>query len=188
MQRMCLETCIQSYSAQVLYSLHGRCIFGINIFLCILFYSSVFLLGDFIFPYVEDMFSIALLGHSHIRAFELFFIFFLRYFWLLNIYFCLTREFKLIWRPHHYQFFGHLQPLSSEGSLACHTHCYTGHMFIMVIPENPWNSHLLPSVWQWRCYYLFYGLWLSRLGFYHPTYRVRGERSNRCATAAARFL
>ena len=37
-------------------------------------------------------------------------------------------------------------PLSSEGFLACHTYCDTGHPFIMVISENPWHSHLLPSV------------------------------------------
>ena len=42
----------------------------------------------------------------------------------------------------------HLWPLSSEGSLACQTFCDTGHPFIMVISEDPWHSHLLPSVWQ----------------------------------------
>ena len=36
--------------------------------------------------------------------------------------------------------------LSSEGSLACHTYCDKGHPFIMVISEEPWLSHLLPSV------------------------------------------
>ena len=38
-------------------------------------------------------------------------------------------------------------PLSSEDSLACHTYCYTGHPFIMVIFEDPWHSQLLPSVY-----------------------------------------
>ena len=28
-------------------------------------------------------------------------------------------------------------PLSSEGSLACHTYCDTGHPFITVISEDP---------------------------------------------------
>ena len=42
----------------------------------------------------------------------------------------------------------HPWPLSSEGS-----YCDTGHPFIMVISEDPWQSHLLPSVWQ--CHYLF---------------------------------
>ena len=46
-------------------------------------------------------------------------------------------------------------PLSSKGSLACHTYCDTGYPFIMVISENPWHLHLLPSVWQWSCHYLF---------------------------------
>ena len=48
-------------------------------------------------------------------------------------------------------------PLSSEGSLACHTYCDTGHPFLMVISEYPWHSHLLPSVSQWTCNYLY--LW-----------------------------
>ena len=40
----------------------------------------------------------------------------------------------------------HSWPLSSEGSLACHTYCDTVHPFIMVIFEDPWHSHLLSSV------------------------------------------
>ena len=50
-------------------------------------------------------------------------------------------------------------PFSSEGSLTCHTHCDTGLPFIMVISEDPWHSHLLPSVLQWSCHYLFLRLW-----------------------------
>ena len=68
--------------------------------------------------------------------------------------------------------------LSSEGSLACHTHCDTGLPFIMVISEDPWHSHLLPNVWQWSCHYRFYDVGLSRLGFENPTFRLRGQRSN----------
>ena len=36
--------------------------------------------------------------------------------------------------------------LSSEDSLLCHTYCDTRHLFIMVIYEVPWHSHLLPRV------------------------------------------
>ena len=36
--------------------------------------------------------------------------------------------------------------------LACNTYCDTGLLFIMVISEDPWHSHLLPSVWQWSCH------------------------------------
>ena len=48
-------------------------------------------------------------------------------------------------------------PLSSEGSLACHTYCDTGYPCIMVISEDPRHSHihLLLSIWQWSCHYLF---------------------------------
>ena len=45
--------------------------------------------------------------------------------------------------------------LSSGGSLACHTYCDMGHPFILVFSEDPWHSHLLPSVWQCSCCYLF---------------------------------
>ena len=70
----------------------------------------------------------------------------------------------------------HLRPLSRKGSLACHTNCDTRHPFIMVISEDPWHSHLLPSVWQWSCNYHYLGL--SRLEFEHPTFRLRGQRFN----------
>ena len=46
-------------------------------------------------------------------------------------------------------------PMSSVCSLACHTHSDMGHPFIMIISEDPWHSHQLPSVWQWNCHYLF---------------------------------
>ena len=39
--------------------------------------------------------------------------------------------------------------------LTCHTHCDTGHPFMMVIPKDPWHLHLLPTAWQWSCHYLF---------------------------------
>ena len=44
---------------------------------------------------------------------------------------------------------------SSEGTLACHNYCDTGHPFIRVISEDSWYSHLLQSVWQWSYRYLF---------------------------------
>ena len=34
----------------------------------------------------------------------------------------------------------HSWPLSSEGSLACHAYCDTGHPFLMVISEDPWHT------------------------------------------------
>ena len=41
-------------------------------------------------------------------------------------------------------------PLTSEGSLTCHTYCDMG----LPISEDPLHTHLLPSVWQWSCHYL----------------------------------
>ena len=49
----------------------------------------------------------------------------------------------------------HSWPLSTEGSLTRHTQCDTGLPFIMVISEDSLHLHLLPSVWQWSCHYLF---------------------------------
>ena len=54
----------------------------------------------------------------------------------------------------------HWWPLSSEGSLACHTYCDTGQPFIMVISED--HLYLWPSIWHWSCHCLF--LDLSRPG------------------------
>ena len=47
----------------------------------------------------------------------------------------------------------HLWPLSNESSLAYLM--WHGDSFIMAISEKPWHSHLMPSVWQWSCHYLF---------------------------------
>ena len=40
----------------------------------------------------------------------------------------------------------HSWPLNSDGSLAYHTYCDTGHPFIIVISEDMCHSQLLPSV------------------------------------------
>ena len=72
----------------------------------------------------------------------------------------------------------HSWPLSSEGSLTWHTYCDTVLPFIMVISEDPWHSHLLPSVRQWSCHYLFLRLGSVAIGDRTPISRTRGERSN----------
>ena len=73
----------------------------------------------------------------------------------------------------------HLWPLSTDGSLACHTYCDTGYPFTLVIMRTR-ASH--------SCYWAFssgavtacFNYWvLSHLGFKNPTFRMRGERSNR---------
>ena len=47
------------------------------------------------------------------------------------------------------------RPLSIEGSLASQTCSDTGYPFLIVISEDPWHAHLLPSVLQWRYHYLY---------------------------------
>ena len=75
----------------------------------------------------------------------------------------LLKIFSLIWRRHNCRwraansnsYARHSWLLISESSLTCHTYCDTGLPFTMVTSEDPWHSHLLPSVWQWSCHYLF---------------------------------
>ena len=71
----------------------------------------------------------------------------------------------------------HSWPLSSEGSLTCRTYCDTGLHFIKVISEDPWHSHLLPSLWQWSCNYLFLQLRSVATVDRSPISRMQGERS-----------
>ena len=72
------------------------------------------------------------------------------------------RRYRCLWRTANFD----LRSLSSEDSLACHI-CHTRDPFLMVGSEDPWHSHLMPSVWQD----------LSRLEFEFPTFRLQGERS-----------
>ena len=99
------------------------------------------------------------------------------------------KNFSLIYRRQRYQYqltfarYLHVWPLSSKGSLECHTYCDTGHPFIMVIFEDPWHSH------QWRAVTTcFYYLGLSRLGFEHPTFRLQDERSNPLRHCCGQFI
>ena len=73
----------------------------------------------------------------------------------------------------------HSLSLSSEGFLASHTNCETRHPFIMVISEDPWHTHLLPSVWQWSCHYMFLRLMSVAAGIRTPNLPLWGERSYR---------
>ena len=71
----------------------------------------------------------------------------------------------------------HSWPLSSEGSLACHTYCDMGHPFIIVISENQWHSHLCRAFSSGTVTFCFYDLGLLWLGFEHPTFHLRNQRS-----------
>ena len=86
-------------------------------------------------------------------------------------------NFSLIWRRHHYRWtaanlelYSALMVIKQWFFLACHTFCDTEHPLIMVISEDPWHWHLLPSVTS-----CFIDLGLSRLGFKHPTFRMRNK-------------
>ena len=72
----------------------------------------------------------------------------------------------------------HIWSLSNKGSLAYHTYCDAGHVY------NGHLRELVRSHTYCRAYSsgdsttCFYGWVLSRLGFDHPTFHFRGERSN----------
>ena len=89
--------------------------------------------------------------------------------------------FSLIWRRHHNRWrvanFDLCSALIAFDQWG-YTYCDTRHPFVMVISKDPWHPHLLSCVWQWSCPYLFNDLDLTRLGLEHPTFRLRGERSN----------
>lgn len=65
----------------------------------------------------------------------------------------------------------------SVGSLLCHTYCEKGHPIVIFISLVSWHSHLLlRSGAVATC---INDLGLSWLEFEHPTFQMRGQRSNR---------
>ena len=55
------------------------------------------------------------------------------------------------------------------------TYCDTGHTCIMAISEDPWHLHLLPSVQQWSCHYLFLRLTYVAAGIRTPNFPHAGQ-------------
>ena len=100
-------------------------------------------------------------------------------------------NFSLIWRRHHYRWRAANFDLCSElmaieqwGFFSVPHLLWHGSSIIMVIFEGPWHSHLLPSVWQWSCHYLF-----LRLGSVAAGNRIQPSAWGakdliHCATAA----
>ena len=76
-----------------------------------------------------------------------------------------------------YMYAWHSWPLSREGSLTCHNYCDTCLPFIMVISKDLWHSHLLQSIWQWSCHYLFLRLRSVSTEDWTPISHMRGECS-----------
>ena len=64
-------------------------------------------------------------------------------------------------------------PLSSEGSWACHTDCDKGHLRgpVTLTPISECLESGAVTTY-------FFDLGLSQLGFEHPTFHLRGKRSN----------
>ena len=72
----------------------------------------------------------------------------------------------------------HSWSLSREGSLACHTYCYTGHPFIWSSQRTLDTQSYCRAFSSGAVTTCFYDLGLSRLPFEHPNFRLRGELSN----------
>ena len=95
-------------------------------------------------------------------------------------------NFSPIWRHHLageglqiLSYSRHSWPLSSEGSLACHIYCDTGHPFLMVISKEPVTLEpIAERLTVELSLPFFYDIGLSRLRFEHPTFCMRDERSN----------
>ena len=70
-------------------------------------------------------------------------------------------------------------PLSSEGSLACHTYCDTV-IHLYWSSSKTRDTHTLCRAFSCGAVTTCkHHLRLSRLGFEHPPFRIRGKRSNR---------
>ena len=70
---------------------------------------------------------------------------------------------------------------SIEGSFACHTYCDTRYPFITVISEDPCTKTYCRAFSSGAVTTCFYDLGMSRLGFEHLTFRLRGQRSKSTA-------
>ena len=70
---------------------------------------------------------------------------------------------------------------TSERSLSCYTYLDTQHPLKLVISEDSWFTYLLVAkqLTVKLSLPVYNDLRLSRLGFEHPTFRLRAERSNR---------
>ena len=106
--------------------------------------------------------------------------------WLFLELFTPNKNFSLIYRRHNYRWKASNSDLWSVPtaidqwrSLSVPHLLWNGASFYNSHPDDLWHLHLLPSVWQWSCHYLFLELFMSRLIIEHPTFRLRGERSIR---------
>ena len=71
----------------------------------------------------------------------------------------------------------HSLPLSSGGSFTCHTYGDTGHPFLRSSPRTRDIRTRCRAFGSGTVTTCFSDLGLSRPGFEHPTFRLRGERS-----------
>ena len=77
----------------------------------------------------------------------------------------------------------HPWPLSRNGTLACHTFCDTGALFIWSYPRN-YDIHICSRTFGSGTFNFFVNdLGLSQLGFKHPSFFLYGKGSNRLRQA-----
>ena len=95
-------------------------------------------------------------------------------------FFCPLENFSLILRCHYYRwraanltYARHSWPSSSERSLRCHTYLDTGHSVSNGHLRAPMTHTYCRAFSSWAVITCFYDFDLSRLGFEHPTFRLR---------------
>ena len=59
------------------------------------------------------------------------------------------------WRTANVSLCSALMAIEQWGSFGVSHLLWHGTSVLMAISKDPWHSHLLPSVWQWNCHYLF---------------------------------
>ena len=105
---------------------------------------------------------------------------------ILGFYVPLER-FSLIWRHHHcrwmaanFDLYKTLMAIEQWGFLSVPHLLWHGHPFKIVIFEDLWHLHLLPSVWQWSCHYLFFTTMICYgRDANNPNFCMQDEHSNR---------
>ena len=86
-----------------------------------------------------------------------------------------SRIFSLIWRRHHCLWRAAnvdlclgLMAIKQGGFFSMPHLLWHWASVYNVQPEDPWHPHLLPSVWQWSCHYLFLRLRSVTVGIQTP--------------------
>ena len=109
---------------------------------------------------------------------------------MLVLYVCLRvfvplENVSLIWKCHHcrwwatsFDLWSALMVIEQWGFFSVTHVLWHGESVYTMVCKDSWHSHLLLSVWQWSCHYLFLRLRSVAAGIRTPKFRMRELRSN----------